>query len=92
MSTRRTFLSLLAGLAASPAAAQTAEKSRMTAYAFSFTTLDGAPLRLAAYSGRPVLVVNTASLCGYTPQYTGAAGALDALQGTRPGDHRRAVE
>jgi glutathione peroxidase len=71
MRTRRTFLALLAGLAASPARAQTSEKSRMTAYAFSFTTLDGAPLRLADYAGRPVLVVNTASLCGYTPQYAG---------------------
>jgi glutathione peroxidase len=71
MSTRRTFLSLLAGLIASPAVAQTADKSRVTAYAFSFTTPDGTPLRLAAYSGRPVLVVNTASLCGYTPQYAG---------------------
>src|SRR5207248_9151227 len=28
-------------------------------------------IRLAAFTGKPVLVVNTASLCGYTPQYAG---------------------
>jgi glutathione peroxidase len=40
-----------------------------TAYDFSFTTIDGAPLPLGAFKGKAVLVVNTASECGYTPQY-----------------------
>jgi glutathione peroxidase len=39
------------------------------AYRFEFTALDGAALPLAAWRGRPVLIVNTASFCGYTPQY-----------------------
>ncbi|HVC50662.1 MAG TPA: glutathione peroxidase [Stellaceae bacterium] len=39
------------------------------AYQFTFAALDGAPLPLSAWRGRPVLVVNTASFCGYTPQY-----------------------
>jgi glutathione peroxidase len=43
----------------------------MTAYDFSFESIDGAPLPLRAWAGKPVLVVNTASFCGYTPQYTG---------------------
>lgn len=43
----------------------------MTAYAFSFDALDGGTIRLADYAGKPILIVNTASLCGYTPQYTG---------------------
>lgn len=41
----------------------------MSAYEFSFQSIDGEPLPLAAYRGKPVLVVNTASLCGFTPQY-----------------------
>ncbi len=39
------------------------------AYQFEFVSLDGEKLPLAAWRGRPVLVVNTASFCGYTPQY-----------------------
>jgi glutathione peroxidase len=39
------------------------------AYQFEFVSLDGDKLPLAAWRGRPVLVVNTASFCGYTPQY-----------------------
>ena len=45
--------------------------SRITAYAFSFPALAGGDIRLADYAGRPMLVVNTASLCGFTPQYAG---------------------
>jgi len=48
-----------------------AAMSRITAYAFSFPGLAGGDIRLAEYAGRPLLVVNTASLCGFTPQYAG---------------------
>lgn len=41
----------------------------MNAHDFSFTAIDGTTLALSAYRGRPVLLVNTASLCGFTPQY-----------------------
>jgi glutathione peroxidase len=40
------------------------------AHQFEFVSLDGEKLPLADWRGRPVLVVNTASFCGYTPQYS----------------------
>ncbi|MEM9751422.1 MAG: glutathione peroxidase [Pseudomonadota bacterium] len=42
-----------------------------SAHAFSFEDIDGAELPLSAYEGKAVLVVNTASRCGFTPQYDG---------------------
>jgi glutathione peroxidase len=51
-----------------------------TAYDFTLTTLAGAPYPLAALRGRPMLIVNTASQCGFTPQYA----ALEALSERAP--------
>jgi len=71
MVNRRRIL-LLATLALAPSLARaTAMSSRVTAYAFTFKGLDGGEILLSAYAGHPILVVNTASLCGYTPQYAG---------------------
>jgi glutathione peroxidase len=42
-----------------------------TAHSFSFTSIEGKPLPMSAYKGKAVLLVNTASECGLTPQYKG---------------------
>lgn len=47
----------------------------MAGPAFQFPSIDGGTLNTADWRGGPVLVVNTASMCGYTPQYS----ALQAL-------------
>jgi glutathione peroxidase len=75
---RRDFFALAVSLGfPGSASAQTSGISRPSAYAFSFKALDGGTIRLADYAGKPILVVNVASQCGYTPQYAGLRSLRD---------------
>ena len=41
----------------------------MNVQEYFFTALGGSTMPLSNYRGQPILIVNTASKCGYTPQY-----------------------
>ncbi|TAG28467.1 MAG: glutathione peroxidase [Rhodobacterales bacterium] len=58
------FAVAVAGLAATGVPLQAADR-------FTFASIDGGKIDLADFAGKPVLVVNTASLCGYAGQFDG---------------------
>ncbi|BCM84397.1 glutathione peroxidase [Methylobacterium indicum] len=67
---RREALALIGSALALPARAA-APQSAVTASAFSFAKPEGGRLALADLSAKPILIVNTATACGYAPQFAG---------------------
>ena len=61
---------VMLGLAALPAAALLPGIApAQTLPPFRFDSIDGGQYDLSEWAGRPILIVNTASMCAYTPQY-----------------------
>jgi glutathione peroxidase len=47
------------------------DRTPMKAHDFTLKALNGTDIDLNDYKGRPIVIANTASLCGFTPQYAG---------------------
>src|SRR5258708_40073256 len=50
-------------------------------YSFTLNSIDGKPAPLADYKGKVVLIVNVASQCGYTPQYSALESVYEKYKG-----------
>ncbi len=73
-------IALVGAMLTSPAVTLSAQGQTGSAHDFTFQSIDGAPMPLSRFAGKVVLVVNTASLCGFTPQYQGLQALWEKYQ------------
>lgn len=79
-----TILSCAAGTnnaAISNNTAATAPVAQKSIYDFKVEALDGGTIDFASFKGKKILIVNTASKCGYTPQYEGLEALYKKMDG-----------
>lgn len=78
----RKLFSLAAGLVTAGALAGVAQAAAAgSAWNYEFQSIDGKPMPLANFKGKVLLVVNTASFCGFTPQYSALQKLYETYEG-----------
>lgn len=70
----------LAAVAMAALVAAAPQSGAQSLHDFSIKTIDGKPMPMAQYKGKVVLLVNTASMCGFTPQYEGLQQLHDSYK------------
>jgi len=71
---------MFVGLLTAGCAALTEEKSMIGFYDIQVEMITGVPIKLEAYKGKTLLIVNTASRCGFTGQYDGLQKLYETYQ------------
>ena len=74
------FLAALTGLFGGMTMIFAASTTTQSAHDFSFASIDGEILPLANFKGKAVLIVNTASMCGFASQYSGLQDLWDSYR------------
>ncbi len=77
----RKIFTALAGLVSGTLVHANTPAVAASAYDHTFQSIDGKPLPLSSFRGKVLLVVNTASFCGFTPQYTALQKLYETYEG-----------